>query len=53
VKARGNLALWEISRKGTRYLLLYKEVQKAKYCDFRDKHKKEGRATESEEYLVL
>lgn len=53
VKERGNLALWEISRKKTCYLIVCKEVQKIKYCDFRDKYDKEGRATEVEEYLVL
>jgi hypothetical protein len=53
VKPRGNLALWEKSRKETRYLFVYKAVQKTKQHDFKDKHKKEGRAMEAEENLML
>jgi len=53
VKTGGNLVNWEIIRKETRCLLVYKEVQKIKYREFRDKYKKEGRATEAEMYLVL
>jgi len=45
--------LWEIRRKETRYLLVYKEVQKMKCRDFRDKYKKEDRATGAEVCMVL